>query len=198
MWASGTVEAPGYLVVGVAAVRSTRLLDSKKVQGRSGELCLVQLEHRYQQFGEEQLVEEQTLVYRKAGAAIPLPVGDLRPEVSRAQWREDHTLDSPTLFRFSAVTFNSHRIHYDQPYATSIEGYPALVVHGPLTALLVAEAIRTKAGRPLDRFEFRASAPLFVDLPFAIVGTSGEAPEAHVVRNDGLEAMHVMARLMPR
>jgi 3-methylfumaryl-CoA hydratase len=99
------------------------------------------------------------------------------------------------LFRFSSVTFNSHRIHYDEPYATGVEGYPALVVHGPLTALLVAQSIRERFTRDLDRFEFRASAPLFCGDPFTIVGSPGPPLSAQVIRNDGAEAMSITARL---
>jgi 3-methylfumaryl-CoA hydratase len=102
------------------------------------------------------------------------------------------------LFRFSAITFNSHRIHYDKPYATTVEGYPALVVQGPLTALLVGEAIRGTSKREIVRFEFRANAPLFVDSEFTIVGTAGARNTditARIVRNDGIEAMTASAEL---
>jgi 3-methylfumaryl-CoA hydratase len=95
-----------------------------------------------------------------------------------------------TLFRFSAVTFNSHRIHYDLPYAMGEEGYPGLVVHGPLTAILLAESARRR-GRAGSSFSFRASAPLFADTVFTLVGQPGEgaAISLQAVRNDGAVAM---------
>jgi 3-methylfumaryl-CoA hydratase len=195
MWASGSVEADGDLVVGTPATRTSRILDHKESEGRSGALFIVRVEHRYRQFDVDRIVEQQTLVYREAGPPIPLPVGNHRPEVEGDQWQEDHLPDTATLFRFSSITFNSHRIHYDEPYATSVEGYPALVVHGPLTALLVGESIRRRLGRALARFEFRANAPLFVNCPFSIIGTPGTDVSAHVVRNDGTEAMKVTATL---
>jgi hydroxyacyl-ACP dehydratase HTD2-like protein with hotdog domain len=195
MWASGTVEALRPLTVGRAATRVSRVASAKESEGRSGALLIVRLEHRYAQEGEDALVEEQTLVYRQAGAATPKPVGDVRPPLGEGEWHRRHLPDPRLLFRFSAVTFNSHRIHYDQPYATGVEGYPGLVVHGPLTALLVGESIRQEYGRDLARFEFRANAPLFVDHPFTIVGTRGDPVSARVVRNDGTEAVQVTAAL---
>jgi len=196
MWASGLVEAPGHLVVGQPATRTTRVMRTKASEGRSGALLIVTVEHRYAQDGTDRIVEEQTLVYRTPGPPVLLPAGDHHPVVTDGQWAESHRPDAVTLFRFSAVTFNSHRIHYDQPYATAVEGYPALVVHGPLTALRVGESIRRQCGQELARFEFRATAPLFADLAFTIVGTpADDGPTAVVVRNDGTEAMTAHATL---
>lgn len=81
------------------------------------------------------------------------------------------TPDPRLLFRFSALTFNAHRIHYDRPYAMTEEGYPGLVVHGPLTAILLMEMVRHKAGRPTVGFSFRGQAPLFDLASFRLVGT---------------------------
>jgi len=198
MWASGTVEALSPLAVGVPATRTTTIVGVKESTGRSGALAIVTLEHRYGQGGVDRLVEEQTLVYREAGPPVPLPVGDHRPTVIAGQWSDRHRPDSRLLFRFSSVTFNTHRIHYDQPYATAVEGYPALVVHGPLTALLVGESVRRACGREVARFEFRATAPLFAGSEFTIVGTPGgpgEPVAVTVVRNDGAESMQVSAGL---
>jgi hydroxyacyl-ACP dehydratase HTD2-like protein with hotdog domain len=196
MWASGTVDALGQLVLGENATRHSRVVGAKESNGRAGPLLIVEVEHRYRQFGVDQIIEGQTLVYRKPGDIVPLPEGDVQPDLESGQWQERHVPDPVTLFRFSAITFNSHRIHYDQPYATRVEGYPDLVVHGPLTALRVGEAIRTHNGRPLMHFQFRANAPLFVNLPFAIVGrVTGDDVAAKVIRNDGMEAMTIAGRL---
>ncbi|HEY2213610.1 MAG TPA: hypothetical protein VGH31_01045 [Acidimicrobiales bacterium] len=124
-----------------------------------------------------------------------LPTGDHRVKLQEDQWADRHTPNSRLLFRFSAVTFNTHRIHFDQPYATAHEGYPALVVQGPLTALLVAESIRRTCEKDLVRFEFRAIAPLFVDSTFTIVGSPSAEISAEVFRNDGVKAMEVVAEL---
>ena len=196
MWAAGKIKAGSPLVLGVPAVRTSRIMGVKESTGRSGALAIVTLEHRYAQDGADRLVEEQTLVFRKAGPPTPLPSGEHRPSVDGDQWFDHRRLNSRLLFRFSSITFNTHRIHYDQPYATSVEGYPALVVHGPLTALLVAESIRRACGPDLARFEFRANAPLFVDSELMIVGTPGTPVVAQVIRNDGVEAMRVLADLV--
>ena len=193
MWAAGTVEAPGQLIIGEPAMRTSQIIETRESMGRSGALLIVRVQHRYRQFNADQIVEEQTLVYRTLGPPVALPVGDHQPEAGPDLWQERHTPSTATLFRFSAITFNSHRIHYDHPYVTGIEGYPALVVHGPLTAVLVGESMRRRFGRELSRFEFRANAPLFVDLPFTIVGTAGPVIEAKVIRNDGIEALTVSA-----
>ena len=103
------------------------------------------------------------------------------------------TPDEVMLFRYSAVTFNGHRIHYDAPYATAEEGYPGLVVHGPLTATLLAESARRR-GRAGSSFSFRATAPLFAGLPFSLVAEPGEGGMMlQAVRNDG--AVSMTARL---
>jgi 3-methylfumaryl-CoA hydratase len=195
MWASGSLVARGQLVVGEPATRTTSVVGAKQTVGGSGPLLIVKLAHRYHQSGEPVIDEEQTLIYRQAGSPVPLPLPDDPPRVLDGEWEERHRPDSRLLFRFSSITFNSHRIHYDQPYAASEEGYPALVVHGPLTTLLVGEAIRRRSAVELARFEFRATAPLFVDQTFTIVGTPGNPVAVRVVRTDGVEAMVVNAEL---
>lgn len=91
-------------------------------------------------------------------------------------WTETFLPTTVTLFQFSALTYNGHRIHYDHPYATRREGYPGLLVHGPLTALLLLEAARRHGPRPVRRFRYRALAPLFVDQPIRLVGHTAPAP----------------------
>lgn len=198
MWASGWVEAPGRLLVGEPAHRRSRIADLKESDGRSGPLLIVTVEHVYRQFDADQVIESQTLVYKTQGPALDLPMGDHRPEPEPGQWQERSTRTPVELFRFSAVTFNSHRIHYDADYARSVEGYPALVVHGPLTAITMATAIADHAGREVERFEFRGKAPLFVAAPFTVVGTpDGDQVAAQAIRNDAAVSMDVTARLAP-
>ena len=195
MWASGDVEFKNPLVLGIPATRTSRIQSAKESMSRSGRLVFVTVEHRYSQDDSERVVERQTLVYRQAGPPMSLPVGEHVPVLMQNQWLNRQTLDSRLLFRFSAITFNTHRIHYDRSYASLVEGYPTLVVHGPLTALLVAECIRKQSGSELTRFRFRASAPLFVDSTFLIIGSTDTPVTAQVVRNDGVEAMRVSAEL---
>ena len=109
-------------------------------------------------------------------------------------WTKIVTPDPRLLFRFSALTFNAHRIHYDRPYATSEEGYPGLVVHGPLTAVLLMELVRHHAARPVSKFSFRGLAPLFDLAPFRLVGIPDDdrvSLEAH--GPDGSVAMSASA-----
>lgn len=191
MWAGGRVRLDAPLVVGRPAERRSTVLRTKETSGKSGDLLVVTLEHRYRQGGADAVVEEQDLVYRSAGPPVPLPEGDEVAAAPDGGWSVRRQLGPPTLFRFSALTFNTHRIHYDEPYATGEEGYPALVVHGPLTAVLLAEAARQAMGREVSSFDFRATAPIFAGLPFDLVGQPRDdgVVDSRAVRNDGQTAM---------
>lgn len=196
MWASGSIDAPGRLVVGEPAERRSAIVKLKESDGRSGPLMIVTVEHTYRQGGDVKLVEQQQVIYRTQGDPVPMPDGEHLPESEPGGWVERRCPTTVDLFRFSAITFNSHRIHYDDAYAREVEGYPALVVHGPLTAMRVAASIERQTGRPLRTFQFRAVAPLFVGLTSTIVGTpDGDDVTAVVVRNDGATAMEASATL---
>jgi 3-methylfumaryl-CoA hydratase len=133
----------------------------------------VTVTHRFASDGLDCLVEEQDIVYREAAApGAPQPAPPPAPE--GAVWSEAFTPDPVLLFRFSALTANGHRIHYDQDYVRREENYPDLVVHGPLTALLLQGFAVRHAGRPLRRFQFRGVSPLFVSAPFRLEGAKGE------------------------
>jgi hydroxyacyl-ACP dehydratase HTD2-like protein with hotdog domain len=190
MWASGSLREVAPFVVGRAAIRRSAVESVAEKTGRSGAMLIVDVAHRYEQDGREVLTEQQTLVYRTAGPRMDLPTGDVVPPAGDGEWREVIQLGPVDLFRFSAVTFNSHRIHYDLPYAATVEGYPALVVHGPLTAVRLAESARRATGRRLGTVRFRALAPLFADVPFTILGrTDGTGATVSAIRNDGTTAM---------
>jgi 3-methylfumaryl-CoA hydratase len=147
MFAGGRVEQLGGLRVGDPATRRSRVRDRVRRTGRSGELEFVTVEHELVQGGRPVVREEQDIVYRPVVATErPDPVAP-GPDA----------VDPTLLFRFSALTYNAHRIHYDRDYATGVEGYPGLLVHGPLQALLMAEA----AGPGVRRFDYRLVAPLF-------------------------------------
>lgn len=189
MWAGGRIHTHGDLVIGQRATRRSRLLRSERKTGRTGELLVVTVVHEIDQSDRLVLTEEQDLVYRgRTGALVTPEVGEHVP-VPIGGWCDDVMMSSVTLFRYSAVTFNGHRIHYDHPYATSAEGYPGLVVQGPLTATVLAgSAIRRD--RTGATFEFRATAPLFAETRFTLVGEpNGDATELRAIRNDGVVAM---------
>jgi 3-methylfumaryl-CoA hydratase len=136
------------------------VLDTTEKQGRSGRLTFTTLGQQVFQRGELAIDERQTLVYRDLPGepAAAAPPGE-PVAVREDEWSIDIT--PPLLFRFSALTYNGHRIHYDRDYARDVEGYPGLVTHGPLQALAMAEAVR--ALRPTTACTYRLVAPLFED-----------------------------------
>ncbi|GFE64991.1 acyl dehydratase [Litoreibacter roseus] len=157
MWAGGRLAFHAPLKVDTPAEKRSRCLRSGLKEGKQGTLALVTLEHVIVQDGSTVITDEQDLVYLPDTPYSPRPA-QLMPDGGTIA--QTHTFTPTELFRYSALTFNGHRIHYDRDYAKDIEGYPGLVVHGPLLAqhlMLIAE--RTLG--TLGRFEFRAIAPLF-------------------------------------
>ena len=134
------------------------------------------------------MTEQQSIVYRQASAErVPLPVDADPPATPDGGWALERRPEPPLLFRFSAITFNTHRIHYDRPYAEEVEGYPGLVVHGPLTAITLTSLAERSTGRRLATFDFKATAPLFAGQRSTALCTPGG--ELQMVRNDGTVAM---------
>ncbi|MBI1418698.1 MAG: acyl dehydratase [Limimaricola sp.] len=155
MWAGGELAFHRPLLAGVPATKTTRLDSATRKEGRSGAFALVRLRHEIAQNGQVCLTEWQDLVYRPdpdpARPASPPPQAPADEERATP-----FTADATLLFRYSALTFNGHRIHYDAAYAREVEGHGGLVVHGPLLAQLLMLA----APAPLTRFSYRATAPL--------------------------------------
>lgn len=160
------------LVIGRPARRDAVIRAVSEKAGKSGRLAFVTVAYVYGQDGEPCIEEEQDIVYREPGAKVPAPLPADLPALPQGAWSRTVTPDPVLLFRFSALTFNAHRIHYDRPYAIDEEGYPGLVVHGPLTAVLLMELLRRHAERPVDRFSFRGQAPLFDLAPFRVAAWS--------------------------
>lgn len=158
MWAGGRVRALGPLRFDEPATRETRVLADEDKPGRSGRLTFVTIGHQVFQRGVLVVDERQDLVYRDP----PTEPMAREPVVAAPPQAGDWAIDvTPSLlFRFSALTYNGHRIHYDRDYARDVEGYPGLVVHGPLQALAMAEALRAR-GLEGHAFEYRLLAPLF-------------------------------------
>lgn len=158
MWAGGRLEFLGPLRSGIPARRTSRLIRAERKTGRSGALGLVTLRHEITQGGTVVRIEEQDLVYRAEATPDALkPVPPIAPEAADSQ--RFVVFDTALLFRYSALTFNGHRIHYDEAYARDVEGYDGLVVHGPLLAHLLMEMAQAELG-PLKGFSFRATSPL--------------------------------------
>lgn len=170
MFAGSRMQFRAPLRLGVPATREGEIRNVLLKSGRSGSLAFVTVGYRFVQEGITCIEEEQDIVYREPGAPVPAPVvADYAPPAD-GTWSRTITPDARLLFRFSALTFNAHRIHYDRPYAHHEEGYPGLVVHGPLTAMLLADLVRRHTPRTVASFSFRGLAPLFDLAPFHLHG----------------------------
>ncbi|WP_369257128.1 hypothetical protein [Geodermatophilus amargosae] len=173
MIAGGRLEVTAPLRVGSPVERTSSLAGCEVKAGRSGEMLLVTVRSEYREDGALRVTEEQDVVYRSqeagsspapAGAGAPAGVPDAGPAVEVLP-------DPALLFRFSALTYNAHRIHYDQPYATGVEGHPGLVVHGPLLALLLLEVPRRSApARSVTSFAHRLTRPAYAGTPVRATG----------------------------
>jgi len=197
MWAGGRLEFHRPLRVGEPVTRVSRILDVKGKQGRTGELVFVLVRHEISDAEGVALTEEHDIVYRehpKAGEPAPSPL----PAPADFTWQRAIHPDDVLLFRYSALTFNGHRIHYDRRYATEVEGYPGLIVHGPLIATLLLDLLRRSLPQAnVARFQFRAVSPLFDTAPFAVCGKpeSGGAIRMWAQNAAGILAMDATADL---
>jgi 3-methylfumaryl-CoA hydratase len=198
MWAGGRLRFMEPILVGESVRRETEILSVEHKSGRQGDLVFVTLGHRLHTERGLAIEEEQDLVYRAPGRSAEIAGRDPALPLDRALWRETLTPDPVLLFRYSALTFNAHRIHYDEPYATSEEGYPGIVVQGPLTATLLADRLLARAEGRLVEFSFRGLRPLFADAPLSLCGEAGEAPgqfRLWAESTDGATAMSATAQL---
>jgi len=169
MWAGGRLRFLRPLRVGRDLARTSRIADVTIKQGRSGRLVFVTVEHAIADEGGPCLEEAQDIVFRDPPDASAPAQPPAAP--AAGPWRREIRPDPVLLFRYSALTFNGHRIHYDQPYVTTVEGYPGLIVHGPLIATLLLDLVRRSAPeRVLASFSFRAVSPLFDTAPFTVNG----------------------------
>jgi 3-methylfumaryl-CoA hydratase len=199
MWAGSRIEWRRPLAIGDQVSRESRIVSVTPKHGRSGALVFVVVRHEIANAAGLALVEEHDIVYRElrspgAGSSAP---GAGSP--AAAAWTRRVVPDDVLLFRYSALTFNSHRIHYDRRYATQEEGYPGLVVHGPLLATLLVDLLRrNRPGVALKRFEFRALAPLFDIAPFDVCGRleSEDSFELWAQGIGGAPAMRATATLV--
>jgi 3-methylfumaryl-CoA hydratase len=170
MWAGGRLEFVQPLRVGEQITRDSRIIKVDAKSGRSGELVFVTVRHEISNARGIGLTEEHDIVYRDLPApGAPPPTPQTAP--SDATFSREIVPDPVLLFRYSALTFNGHRIHYDRPYVTQVEGYPGLIVHGPLIATLLADLLRREQPRArMRRFSFTAMRPLFDTHAFTLCG----------------------------
>jgi 3-methylfumaryl-CoA hydratase len=171
MWAGGQIEFIDSLRVGDTVTRASRISDVTMKSGSTGALCFVSVEHTITTPRGTAIRERHDIVYRD----MPAP-GDAKPAAAPAatpagKIRETHMADPVLLFRYSALTFNGHRIHYDRDYVTKVEGYPGLIVHGPLQASLLIEfAAKQRGNKPPLKFVYRGVNPLFDGAEFSVNG----------------------------
>jgi 3-methylfumaryl-CoA hydratase len=196
MFAGARLQWHRPLLIGMPAERQACIRDVVLKSGKSGSLAFVTVGLRFVQDGALCIEEEQDIVYREPGGPVAAPVAAPWPPVPEGSWTQVRQPDSRLLFRFSALTFNAHRIHYDRGYASAVEGYPGLVVHGPLTAVLLAQLVQRSTARPLRRFSFRGVAPLFDLGPMRLVGTpEGDSVALQAQGPDGKAGLLASATL---
>jgi 3-methylfumaryl-CoA hydratase len=194
MWAGSQFEFHTPIRVGDTITRTSTIHDVTEKAGRTGPLVFVRVRHEIRRAGEEAkaLTEFHDIVYReapKAGDAAPAPV--MAPAAST--WERKWTPDDVLLFRYSALTFNGHRIHYDRKYVTEVEGYPGLIVHGPMLATLMLDLLRHE--RPdavVTRYEFKAMRPVFDINLFWLCGepqSDGKTVKLWVRDHEGAQSM---------
>jgi 3-methylfumaryl-CoA hydratase len=195
MWAGGRLRFSHALHIDDEVQRLSRLADVSIKQGRSGPLVFVTVRHEITDARGLALTEEQDIVYREESpAGAPLP--QAQPAPAAEQFSRVVVPDPVLLFRYSALTFNGHRIHYDRPYATQVEGYPGLVVHGPLLATLLLDQLRREyPAAKVRSFSFKAVRPVFDLHPFSICGRREGGANLWVRGHEGALAMQAQAEL---
>ncbi len=171
MWAGSRLKFHSPLIIGEKIIKTSTINSITRKSGSTGDLCFVVIQHRFFSGSTLKLEEGQNIVYRRnapPGAPGKPPI----PAPQDADYSATIQTTSTLLFRYSALTFNSHRIHYDLDYCQRVENYPALVVHGPLVATLMLKEAQTRDNYRIDQnlgeFNFKALSPLFSDHDFSI------------------------------
>ncbi|MCP3725752.1 MaoC family dehydratase N-terminal domain-containing protein [Paraburkholderia sp. CNPSo 3272] len=181
MWAGSQLEFLRLLKAGSATTRLSRIESVAHKQGRTGDLVFVKVKHEVSDVDGVAIVEHQDVVYRDHPAASEKPAAP-QAAPAGAQWAREVVPDPVLLFRYSALTLNGHRIHYDRPYAIGEEGYEGLVVHGPLLATLLMDSLRSKLPDARVRsFSFRAVKPVVDTTPFYVCGKRDESDPGKVI-----------------
>lgn len=197
MWAGGRCEVTEPLRLGEPAERLSSLSAVTSKRGRTGELLFVTERREFRQGGRTRLVEEQDIVYRsgRSTAQHPDTLDESAPPRTDSPWQLPLRPDPALLFRFSALTANAHRIHYDAPYCRNDEGYPGLVVHGPLLVLLMLELPRRHAsGRQVRSLSYRLRRPVFAGERISACGTpAGGGAQLSIATHR--EAQHATAEV---
>jgi 3-methylfumaryl-CoA hydratase len=191
MWAGGELEFIDALRVGDVAKRTSRISDVTMKTGSTGVLCFVSVQHEVTTSRGVAIRERQDIVYRDVSGTAQAAAAKSPPPPPVAQHREIHVSDPVLLFRYSALTFNGHRIHYDRDYVTKVEGYPGLIFHGPLQASFIVElAAKLHGGQPPKKLSYRGVQPLFEGSAFSInANTSDNGMELWIANAEGQPTM---------
>ena len=174
MWAGGELEILEALRVGDEVTRVSRISDVTMKTGSTGVLCFVSVDHTINTPRGIAIRERQDIVYRDVSPTSAAPAKPAAPPPT-AKHRETHMADPVLLFRYSALTFNGHRIHYDRDYVTKVEGYPGLIFHGPMQAALQVEFAAKLRGRVPAKFSYRGVQPLFEGSEFSVNANDTDA-----------------------
>jgi 3-methylfumaryl-CoA hydratase len=197
MWAGGVVENIAPLSVGSQVTRVSTIVDVAHKEGRTGELWFVTVDHEYRTGHEVAIRDRQNIVYREAAKPGLERTREAPKEAARPISTSWTVPTSPVfLFRYSAITFNGHRIHYDEPYATGVEGYDGLVVHGPIQATLLLNLAASQLGRAPARFVYRGTAPAIAGGELLVCRGAGDeankfwtqSPSGRIHMEAGVEA----------
>tara|TARA_B100000073_G_scaffold302199_1_gene269583 strand:+ start:588 stop:1427 length:840 start_codon:yes stop_codon:yes gene_type:complete len=193
MWAGGRFTFYNDLVIGEKAKKITTIRKIVEKEGSTGPLCFITLEHKIYSKEEISMIEEQDLVYlqdQQGSKSLPLA----QNSIERSDFSQEIHPSEILLFRYSALTFNGHRIHYDLDYARNVEGYDGLVFHGPLTATLLLDLALKEKNKPIKKYSFRGTAPLSNLDCFWIEGKSeDDSVILWARRKDGVVAMKAKA-----
>jgi 3-methylfumaryl-CoA hydratase len=182
MWAGSQFEFRSPIRVGDRVARTSTIDDVSSKEGRTGKLVFVKVRHelRCNDAADPALVEFHDIVYREAKQPTDVEPPPVKASAG-APWQREIVPDDVLLFRYSALTFNGHRIHYDRRYVTEVEGYPGLIVHGPLIATLLMDLLRRNApDADVASFRFKAVRPTFDLNPFKVNGAP--QPDGKTVR----------------
>lgn len=170
MWAGSQLAFHAPMRVGQRISRTSRIADVRLKEGKTGPLVFVNVDHELHVEGQQAVTEHHDIVYRDMPdpSAPPAPG---TPAPKSTEWSRVVNPSEVLLFRYSALTFNGHRIHYDRRYVTEVEGYPGLIVHGPLIATLLLDLLhRSLPDAAVTSFSFRATRPVFDTAPFKVCG----------------------------
>jgi 3-methylfumaryl-CoA hydratase len=198
MWAGGRLQFHQPLSVGDSISRVSQIVDVSHKEGRTGSLVFVLVRHEISNGAGLAITEEHDIVYRdnpRPDDPVPKPLA----APADHQWTREIHPDDVMLFRYSALTFNGHRIHYDRRYVTEVEGYPGLIVHGPLIATLLLDLLRRNLPQAtVKQFSFRAIKPVFDIAPFSVCGrveADGKTVRLWTRDAEGWQTMDAVATL---